>query len=139
MNRGDFQQLAEEHFRHAKALLDAGLYSGAYYMCGYVVECALKACTCRKTNQFDFYPNPSDSRDAWSHDFKKLVKVSGLEDEFDTARQADKDLDLNWKSVEINWSPDSRYETHDQEEAQQLFDAISDWDHGVFSCIKRHW
>jgi len=51
MNRGDFQQLAEEHLRHAKALLDAGLYSGAYYMCGYAVECALKACISRKTNQ----------------------------------------------------------------------------------------
>src|SRR5690348_12723707 len=121
MNRGDFQQLAEEHLRHAKALLDAGLHSGAYYMCGYVVECALKAFICRRTNQLDFYPNPNDSRAAWSHNFEKLVKISELEDEFDTARQADKDLDLNWKSVEISWSPDSRYETHDQEEAQELF------------------
>ena len=40
MNRNDFQQLAEDHLRHAKALLDAELYSGAYYICGYEVECA---------------------------------------------------------------------------------------------------
>ncbi len=78
MNRGDFQQLAEEHLRHAKALLDARLYSGAYYMCGYVVECALKACICAQTNQFDFYPHPQQARDAWSHEFDKLVGLSGL-------------------------------------------------------------
>jgi HEPN domain-containing protein len=56
MNRSDFQELAELHLRHAHALLDAQLYSGAYYMCGYVVECALKACICKRTKQDDFYP-----------------------------------------------------------------------------------
>jgi len=64
MNRSDFQQLAEDHLRHGKALLDAGLYSGAYYMCGYVVECALKACICKRTKEFDFYRSPEESRDA---------------------------------------------------------------------------
>jgi hypothetical protein len=34
MNRNDFRQLADDHLRHAKALLDAELYSGAYYICG---------------------------------------------------------------------------------------------------------
>jgi HEPN domain-containing protein len=66
VNRSDFQQLAEDHLRHAKALLDAQLYSGAYYMCGYVAECALKACICKRTNQNDFYPHPDDVRRAWS-------------------------------------------------------------------------
>jgi hypothetical protein len=35
MNRSE---LAEGHLRHAKALMDAQLYSGAYYICGYVIE-----------------------------------------------------------------------------------------------------
>ena len=81
MNRSDFQELAEDHLRHAKALLDAGLYSGAYYMCGYVIECALKACICKKTNQFDFHPSPDESRAAWSHDFGKLSRAAKLESE----------------------------------------------------------
>ena len=138
MNRGDFQQFAEEHLRNAKALLDAGLYSGAYYMCGYVVECALKACICRRTKQFDFYPKPSIHRLAWSHEIKDLIEASGLKGEFDRARQEDKDLDVNWKSVE-GWKADSRYETHSQNDAQRLFDAISNPDHGVLSCIKQNW
>jgi hypothetical protein len=138
MNREDFQHLAEDHLRHAKVLLEAGLYSGAYYMCGYVVECALKACICRRTNQFDFYPNPNDAKDAWSHDFKKLIRVSDLEGGFNAAREKDKDLDVNWKSVE-GWKPESRYESRGQQEAQTIFEAISDPDHGVLSCIRQYW
>jgi hypothetical protein len=107
-------------------------------MCGYVVECALKACICKRTNQFDFHPRPDESRTAWSHDFGKLIKASGLEGEFNAARNADRDLDVNWESVE-NWSPDSRYEPQGQLEAHALFTAVTDPRHGVFSCIKQRW
>ena len=138
MNRSDFQQLAEDHLRHAKALLDAQLYSGAYYICGYVVECALKACICKKTNQFDFHPSPEASRAAWSHDFEKLIRAADLESEINAARELDRALDVKWESVE-NWSPHSRYEPHGQPEAQLILDAVADPDHGVFSCIKQLW
>ena len=138
MNRSDSQELAELHLQHARALLDTGLYSGAYYMCGYVVECALKACICRKTNPFDFYPSPDESRAAWSHDFGKLLKASGLDGEFSVARAADRDLNINWGSVE-DWSPDSRYQPQGRLEAYALFTAITDPDHGVLSCIKQRW
>jgi HEPN domain-containing protein len=138
VNKSDFQELAELHLQHAKALLDAHLYSGAYYMCGYAVECALKACICKRTNQFDFHPSPDESRAAWSHDFGKLIKSAELEGEFNAARTADRDLDLKWESVE-NWLPNSRYEPHGQQEAQELYVAISDPEHGVFSCIKQRW
>jgi hypothetical protein len=41
VNRADLQQLAETRLREAKVLLDAGEWSGSYYLCGYSVECAL--------------------------------------------------------------------------------------------------
>ena len=138
MNRSDFQELAELHLLHAQALLDAKLYSGAYCMCGYVVECALKACICTKTSKFDFYPSPDESRAAWSHDFGKLIKASGLDREFNAARAADRHLDINWESVE-DWSLDSRYQPRGLLEAHALFTAITDPDHGVLSCIKQRW
>jgi HEPN domain len=94
MNRSDFQELSELHLQHAKVLLDAKLYSGAYYMCGYVVECALKACICRQTSQFDFHPHPKESQKAWSHNFANLIDASGLEEQFKAARQADSALDV---------------------------------------------
>jgi HEPN domain-containing protein len=51
MNRTDFQELAEERLEDARPLLDAGRFSGAYYLAGYAVECALQACIARLTNQ----------------------------------------------------------------------------------------
>jgi hypothetical protein len=138
MNRNDFQQLTEDHLRHAKALLDAELYSGAYYICGYAVECALKACICSRTNQFDFYAHPEIARKAWSQKFANLIDVSGLKEEFEAARLDDSVLDIHWKDVE-NWSEDSRYERSLQEDAQALYSAMSDPVHGVLACIKRFW
>src|ERR1700685_2796298 len=101
-------------------------------MCGYVVECALKACICKRTKEFDCCRSPDESRDAWSHDFRKLIRAAGLESELNAARAADPDLNVNWESVANNWSSDSRYEPHGQQEAQLLLDAIVDPDHGVF-------
>jgi HEPN domain-containing protein len=138
MNRNDFQQLAEDHLRHAKALLDAEFYSGAYYICGYAVECALKACICSRTNQFDFYAHPDIGRKAWSHKFANLMDVSGLEEEFEAARLGDSALGVHWNNVE-NWSEHSRYERRSQKDAEDLYSAVSDPVHGVLACIKRFW
>jgi HEPN domain-containing protein len=138
MNRDDFRRLSEVHLEHAQVLLNAGLYSGAYYICGYVVECALKACICGRTSQFDFFSHPEVARKAWSHRFVNLIEVSGLEEDFTAARKADRALDVNWKSVD-DWSEDSRYEPRGQKEAEGLLAAVSDPEHGVLSCIKRFW
>jgi HEPN domain len=92
VNRSDFQDLAELHLQHAKALLDAQLYSGAYYMCGYVIECALKACICKRTNQFDFYPHPKEARDAWTHEFAKLIGLADVGSKIANDQRADNRL-----------------------------------------------
>lgn len=54
MNRSDFQTLAETRLQEAKSLLDNGHYSGAYYLCGYAIEYALKACIAKQTKAEDF-------------------------------------------------------------------------------------
>lgn len=41
--REELQQLARLRLREAEALFAAGLYDGCVYLCGYVVELALKA------------------------------------------------------------------------------------------------
>jgi hypothetical protein len=55
MNRGEFQELAMIRLQDAKMLLDSECYDGAYYLTGYVIECALKACIAKKTKEFDFF------------------------------------------------------------------------------------
>lgn len=137
MNRGDFQQLAELHLQHAKALLDTKLYSGAYYLCGYTIECALKACIARRTKEFDF-PDKTLANSAWTHDLKKLAEVTGLTADFESAKQADEALRANWQTVN-GWSESSRYESKLQSEAEGFVMAVSDPDHGVLSCIKQYW
>ena len=54
MNRYDLQKLSRLRVREAKVLLDNKCYEGAYYLLGYAVECALKACIARQTKAFDF-------------------------------------------------------------------------------------
>lgn len=98
----------------------------------------MKACICKQTQQFDFYPRPEDAKDAWTHKFSKLLRVSGLEEQFKAARQADAVLEVNWKEVE-DWSESSRYERRGPKVAEDLLVAVSDPDHGVLACIKRYW
>jgi HEPN domain-containing protein len=54
MNRYDFQKLARIRLEEAKVLLRHGKYEGCYYLCGYAVEFALKACIAKMTERYDF-------------------------------------------------------------------------------------
>ncbi len=80
MNREDFRKLAETRLEDAKALLQAGRFDAAYYLAGYAVECALKACVCGQTREFDF--PPKETRDYYTHDLDKLLKTAGLREAF---------------------------------------------------------
>jgi hypothetical protein len=115
VNRSDFQELAELHLQHAKALLDAQVYSGAYYI------------------PYDF-PDKRVTTSAWTHDLVELARVSGLKPDFDAAKRGDDMLGANWQTVD-GWSESSRYENHLQHEAESLFTAVSDPNHGVRACI----
>jgi hypothetical protein len=60
MNRTDFQKLTELRLNEANTLLGGKCYEGAYYLTGYAVECALKACIAKQTQQHDFPIKNSD-------------------------------------------------------------------------------
>ena len=49
----------DSELKRQKALLDGGYPAGAYYLMGYAVECALKACIAKQTKRYDFPPKPS--------------------------------------------------------------------------------
>ena len=96
MTRSHFQQLSKLHMSHAEALLNAALFSGAYYISGYAVECALKTSAKIRISSI-FIRIPRWFNKAWTHNFPNLIEVSGLKTEFDAERQQDSDLDVNWK------------------------------------------
>jgi len=78
VNRYDFQKLARIRLEEAKVLLRNGKHEGCYYLCGYAVECALKACIAKRTKRYDF-PDKSMFKDAYTHDLDQLVRTAELE------------------------------------------------------------
>ena len=54
MDRRDLQALSRIRINEAKGLLSLGLHDGAYYLAGYAVECALKACIAKETKRHEF-------------------------------------------------------------------------------------
>ena len=48
MDRTQFQQLAELRREDAETLLAASRWGAAYYLLGYSIECALKACVAKQ-------------------------------------------------------------------------------------------
>ena len=90
MNRIQLQQLAEERRFDAAALIAAGRWSAAYYLAGYAVECALKACIAKQTGLHDF-PDKELALKCYTHRIETLVDVAGLK----SLRDADADMKAN--------------------------------------------
>jgi len=137
VNRKDLQQLASIRLREAKVLLDNGNYDGAYYLCGYAIECDFKACVAKQTKRHDF-PNKKTVNDSYTHDLVQLVKVAGLKTALEQEIRSNAIFAVNWGIVK-DWTEESRYERHPQIAAENLYAAISDNRHGVLRWIKRHW
>ncbi len=123
--------------KEATALFDQGLYDGAYYLAGYAVECALKACIAKKTRRYEF-PDKKTVNSSYSHNLKELIGVAGLEESRLESAHADPGFEGKWDTV-LAWSEQSRYRRQDKESAQRLLDAMSDKPHGVMKWIRLHW
>jgi HEPN domain-containing protein len=139
LNRADLQQLAEDRVLDAAALLNAGRRSGAYYLAGYAVECALKACIAKRTSQFDF-PDKSVVQRAFTHNLSALLDLAGLrvQLQLDTTAAANPALGLNWQTLK-DWSEEARYRQTTEADARRLFEAVTDPANGVLPWIKAHW
>jgi HEPN domain-containing protein len=136
LNRADLQQLAETRLREAEILLDAGEWSGSYYLCGYAVECALKAVVASEVKQGDF-PDKKLADAVYTHDLPKLRRLAGLSEDVPRG-QLTSGQNVNWL-VAKDWRETSRYETKSETEARSLFTAVSDQTDGVFPWLRTHW
>jgi len=138
MNRADFQRLSEIRINEARALLETGQYPGAFYLAGYAVECALKACIAKKIKQYDF-PDKELVNKSYTHNLMNLVGVAGLTGELAIAEKANPKLGTNWLYV-ADWDEESRYNgSIGEKEAKDLIDAITDGSNGVLEWLKKRW
>jgi HEPN domain-containing protein len=95
------QPIARARLRDAKVLLRARRFDGAFYLCGYSVELALKARICQ-TLKWPGFPEAANEFKALqslkTHDLEILLRLSGVE-----ARVKAKYL-AEW-SVVLDWNP----------------------------------
>jgi hypothetical protein len=140
VTRQQLRDLSLLRLREAETLFTAGLFDGSAYLCGYVVELALKARICATLGVNEYPENGSRRlKDAlWSHDFDDLKLLAGMEHEFSATRPV---LLANW-SIASKWEPGRRYEpvgTYNQAAAQEILDAIRAKPDGVLECISSRW
>jgi hypothetical protein len=138
MNRRDLQALTKLRLREARVLLDNRCYEGAYYLAGYVVECALKACIAKKVQRYDF-PDKKSVNDSYSHDFDQLLKVAGIKSAHEIELKVNPTFAPQWSTVK-DWSEQARYKTSiTQAAAEDLYKAIADRQNGVMVWIRKWW
>lgn len=101
----ELDNIARARIEDAKALLTAGRFDGATYLCGYAVEVALKARICRTLNWAEF-PNTGGEFQAYrrfqTHELDVPLRLSGQE-----ARLKQNHFAL-WNAVAV-WKVESRY------------------------------
>src|SRR5882724_8495076 len=101
----DLRAIARARLRDAQALLRAKRFDGAFYICGYAVELALKARICR-TLKWAGFPHSGQNfqglQSLKTHNVGILLRLSGVEDRI-KAKYA-----TEWL-VAIRWNPEDRY------------------------------
>src|SRR2546423_15476369 len=125
LNRNDLQQISLVRLKEAKALLDSGHYDGAYYLSGYAVECALKACIAKQTKRYDF-PSKQIVNQSYTHELIQLVRVAGLQTALDQEMRRDAVFAVHWVIVKKDWTEESRYQRHTRKVAEDIYNAIYD-------------
>lgn len=138
LNRQDLQNLSGIRVEEAETLLDRGYYSGAYYLLGYAVECALKACVAKGVREYDF-PDLRRVRNSHSHDLQQLVKEAGLEAALQNEAQNNPSFAQKWLLTQ-QWNVESRYQSGvSRENCQDFHAAVTDSGSGVLQWIMMRW
>lgn len=137
MTRKDFQKLAGIRLKEAETLLAHRHFEGCYYLSGYVVEFALKACIAKMTKRHDF-PDLTVVRRVFTHDLNILLKEAGLSDALNEEIERNPEFELIWYTVN-DWREQSRYESPDEYQAKQIFRAVADKKIGVLRWLRRYW
>ncbi len=134
MNAADLQQLATTRVAEANALFGARYFDGAYYLAGYGVECALKACIAKGFKQ-GHIPKKEDVLKVYTHDLSSLLGQATI----DVKSIAGTAVEISWGIVK-DWRVESRYELGTTaKEAEDFLLAVTDPNDGVLQWIQKYW
>ena len=136
--RNQLRELALLRVRETEALFESGLYDGARYLSGYIIELALKARICRLLDVQE-YPDSGELRRVYAtHDLDQLLKLAGLSRKLSLGNSV---LFANW-SIATLWKPERRYDvagTASKSDVEDILKAIKDRPDGVLTWIRKHW
>jgi HEPN domain-containing protein len=137
MNRSDLQKLAQLRVEDATVLLRARRWAGAYYLAGYAVECALKACIAKQVKEFDF-PDKEIVKNSYVHDLTKLLNLSGVGHLHEQELKKNDAFNDFWAVIK-DWNETSRYADTQEKIAQDMVKAVTDAKDGVLKWLMNHW
>ena len=139
MNQADLRSLAQERILDADALINGGRWSFAYYVAGYAVECALKSCLLARMIYTGWvFQEKAKIDECLTHNFERLINLSGLSDELNAQLAAIPDFVGNW-GITIRWKVTDRYGRNTEAEARALYAAITDDPDGVLTWMTSYW
>ncbi len=138
LNRDTLRALAASRLEEARILLENKLWTGAYYLTGLAVECALKSCLASAVKEYDF-PDREFVNAMYVHNLEKLFKLNGvLWVALQTDMRADPKLNVNWSTVK-DWDDSKRYDTVEELQAKALHEATAGPGSGVMDWIRGRW
>ena len=135
ITRNELIQIAEIRLADAEALLAAGRWAAAYYLLGYVCECALKASILGCFGPQEI-PDKKLANDFYTHRLDGLLKLSPIGYALESRVKGDGAFEFNWKIV-ADWSEASRYRADaDEDKARAFYDAVTNEKSGIFTWLK---
>jgi hypothetical protein len=138
LNRDKLRLLCDGRLDEARVLLEGCFWTGAYYLTGLAVECALKACLAKAVKEYDF-PDKKFVNDMYVHELESLVKLDGaLWAQLQADMKMDRKLAVNWSTVK-DWDDAKRYEVVEELVAKGLYEATTEAGSGVVEWIRRRW
>jgi hypothetical protein len=139
LDRKSLKAVAMSKLKAAKILQSANDFNTAGYLLGYVVDCALKACICKRLN-LSVYPDSGKHHDVFSsHDLDRLLVLSGHSEEIDLSKN--KDLFNNWSTLTKDWKTSVRYDekTYNQRNIDEKIIALEDQTTGFLAWVRKKW
>ncbi len=137
LTKADLQKLAAIRLDDALHLLQTNRASSAYYLSGYAVELALKACIATLI-QPNVIPDKAFINAIYTHKLETLLSIAGLLPQLQADTKADAQFAAYW-AIATKWTEESRYEFWDPISAATMLQAVNDPVHGVFQWVKKHW
>lgn len=138
MDREQLQQLAELRLEDAEALIASGRWAAAYYLLGYAVECALKACVAQQFRT-DEVPDRKLVNSFYTHRLDELLSISGAKSEFETRARSDSNFERNWSAAR-EWNEVVRYDLLITESvARRLYEAVTNGTSGILPWLRTQW